>query len=185
MRTLHVFNQISIDGFFSDTLGDMSFAHKEDVEWTRFSAENAKAGGMLLFGRKTYDLMVKFWPTPAALQQAPDVAEGMNTMPKIVFSHTLDKPPWNNTKVMKGDIVAAVRELKQSPGPNMVIMGSGTIVSQLAQAQLVDEFMMVVNPIVLGAGKTMFETVKERISLKPISTRTFGNGNVLLHYAPA
>jgi dihydrofolate reductase len=183
MRTLHVFNQVSVDGFFSDVNGDMSWAHKQDAEWSRFGAENAKGGGMLLFGRKTYDLMVKFWPTPAAARQAPEIATGMNTMPKIVFSNTLENPTWNNTTVMKGDIVAAVRELKQSAGPNMTILGSGTVVSQLAQAKLIDEFMIVITPIVLGAGRTMFEGVRDRLSLKPTSTRTFGNGNVLICYA--
>jgi dihydrofolate reductase len=185
MRTIHVFNNVSIDGYFCDEKSDMSWAHNQDPEWEKFSADNAKGGGMMLFGRKTYDLMVKFWPTEEAAKQMPEVAEGMNRMPKIVFSTTLDKATWKNTTVIKSDIVKAVRELKQQDGPNMVIMGSGTIVSQLAQAKLIDEFMIVTIPLVLGKGRTMFETVTERFRLKPTQTRTFKNGNIVVNYVLA
>ena len=187
MRTIHVFNQVTIDGFFSDAKGDMSWAHKQgaDPEWAKFGADNAKGGGELLFGRKTYDMMASYWPTAEAAKQSPEIAAGMNRMTKFVFSTTLDKPAWANTKVLNGDVAKIVRDLKQGDGPNITIMGSGTIVSQLAQAKLIDELMLVTVPIVLGTGKTMFETVKERFSLKPTSTRTFKNGNVLVTYVPA
>src|SRR4051812_10396163 len=134
MARLSVFNQVSLDGFFSDADGDMGWAHKHDKEWSSFVQENASGGGMLLFGRKTYELMASFWPTPMAMKSAPVVAERMNGLPKIVFSRTLGRPSWSNTRVVKGDIAAAVRKLKKGKGPDMAIMGSGTIVSQLAQA---------------------------------------------------
>jgi dihydrofolate reductase len=106
----------------------------------------------------------------------------MNNLPKVVFSRTPDKPSWKNTRVVKGDIAAEVRKMKNEPGPPMVLMGSGSIVSQLASAGLIDEFQIVVNPIVLGRGKTMFEGVKEKFSLKLTKTRAFSNGNVVLTY---
>jgi len=184
MRKVIAFEAVSLDGYFADVNSDMSWAHKQDPEWTAFAGSNASGGGALLFGRVTYELMAGFWPTPAALEMDPVVAEAMNNLPKVVFSRTLDKAPWKNTTLVKGDIVAAVRKLKNEPGPGMAILGSGSIVSQLAQAGLIDEFQIVVNPIVLGRGKTLFDGVNEKLPLKLIKTRAFRNGNVVLYYEP-
>jgi dihydrofolate reductase len=184
MRKLAVFNQVSLDGFMADLNGDMSWAHKHDAEWNAFVQQNAGGGGELLFGRITYDLMVSYWPTRLAMQNDPVVAERMNQLPKVVFSRTLETATWNNTKLVKGNIAAEMRKMKATPGPDLVILGSGSIVSQLAQEGLIDEYQMVVNPIVLGKGKTMFGGLKEKLALKLINTRTFGNGNVLLCYEP-
>lgn len=184
MRKLVVFNQVTLDGYFTDRNGDMSWAHKNDAEWNAFAADNAKGGGVLLFGRITYQLMAGFWPTPQAMKSFPTVAEGMNNLPKVVFSRTLDKASWSNTKLIKSGMAAEVRKMKKEPGEDMTILGSGSIVSQLAQEGLIDEFQMVMNPIVLGKGRTMFDGVKEKLSLKRTTTRTFGNGNVLLCYEP-
>ena len=113
----------------------------------------------------------------------PTVAEGMNRMPKVVFSRTLDQASWNNTKLVKGDMVAKIREMKKESGEGMAILGSGSIVSQLAGQDLIDEYQFVVNPVVLGEGRTMFDGV-EKLNLKLTKTRAFGNGNVLLCYEP-
>jgi dihydrofolate reductase len=184
VRKLAVFNQVSLDGYFVDANGDMSWAHKQDPEWNAFAASNASGGGALLFGRVTYEMMASFWPTPAALERAPAVAEGMNNMPKVVFSRTLEQASWKNTRLVKGDLAAEVRKLKRESGPDMAILGSGSIVSQLAQVGLIDEFQIVVNPIVLGNGRTLFEGAKAKIALKLLKTRAFGNGNVVLYYEP-
>jgi dihydrofolate reductase len=183
MRNLMVFNSISIDGYFCDEKNDMSWAHRGgDPEFDAFSAQNASGDGMLLFGRVTYEMMSSFWPTPQAQKQYPEVARGMNEMPKVVFSRTLKEASWKNTRVVSGDIIGAVREMKQQPGPNLVVLGSGTIVSQLAQARLVDQYQLVVVPIVLGKGRTLFEGVKEKQNLKLKTSRPFKNGNVVLDY---
>ena len=184
MGRVIAFEQVSLDGFFTDANGDMSWAHKQDPEWNAFAASNASGDGALLFGRVTYEMMASFWPTPAATERAPVMAAGMNSMPKVVFSRTIQKAAWKNTTLVKGDIAVEVRKMKNEPGPGMAILGSGTIVSQLAQAGLIDEFQIVVNPIVLGKGKTLFEGVKEKIPLKLMKTRAFGNGNVVLYYEP-
>ena len=186
MAHLIVFNHMSLDGFFVDRKGDMSWAHRDpaDAEWNEFVAKNAGSGGRLLFGRKTYDLMASYWPTPLAKKNDPAVAERMNGLPKVVFSRTMEKASWSNTKLVKGDLAAEVGRMKGEPGPDLVVMGSGTIVAQLAPEGLVDEFQLVVNPIVLGKGRTMFEGVEKKLALKLTSTRTFGNGNLLLCYAP-
>lgn len=184
MRKLVVFNHLSLDGYFVDSQGDMSWAHADpqDAEWNAFVTGNAGSGGALVLGRVTYDLMVSFWPTPMAAQMMPAVAERMNNLPKVVFSRTLDKATWNNTTLLKGDIAAETRKLKEAPGPDMTILGSGTIVAQLAQAGLIDEYQFVVNPIVLGKGRTMFAGLHEKLALRLTQSRTFGNGNVFLCY---
>src|SRR6185295_8453478 len=117
------------------------------------------------------------WPTPNAHEMFPVVAERMNSLPKVVFSRTMDKASWNNTKLVKGDLAAEVRKMKNEPGPDMVIMGSGSIVAQLAQEGLIDEYEIVLNSIALGKGRTMFDGVKEKLNLKLTKTRTFTNGN--------
>jgi dihydrofolate reductase len=175
---------VTLDGYFVDRDGDMSWAHKQDPEWTAFAAENAKGGGLLLFGRITYELMTRYWPTPLAAENNPVVADRMNNLPKVVFSRTLDKASWKNTQLVKGDVAAEVRKMKEEPGEDIAILGSGSIVSQLAPEGLIDEYQIVVNPIILGKGRTMFDGVKESLPLKLTKTRTFGNGNVLLCYEP-
>jgi dihydrofolate reductase len=182
MATLKVFNQISLDGFFVDARNDMSWAHKSDPEWMAFTAENAKRGAILLFGRITYEMMASFWPTPAAKKTAPEVAEAMNRSKKMVFSRTLKEATWSNTTLVNGDPAEAVRTMKQRETQDMVIMGSGRIVALLAQADLIDEYQMVVNPLILGSGRTMFDGVERRPQLKLTATRTFENGNVVLWY---
>jgi dihydrofolate reductase len=185
MRKLIVFNTVSLDGYFVDANGDMSWAHQRDQEWNAFTRENASGGGVLLFGRKTYELMVSYWPTPMAMKNDPVVAEGMNNLSKVVFSKTLDRASWKNTKLVKGDLATEVRKLKNEPGDGMAILGSGSIVSQLASEGLIDEYQIAVNPVVLGRGRTMFESVRKRLNFKLLKTRAFENGNVVLWYAPA
>jgi len=184
VQKLIVFNNVSLDGYFVDANGDMRWAHRPDPEWNEFAAGNASGGGTLLFGRVTYDLMASYWPTPLAMKNDPAVAEGMNRSSKVVFSRTMEKASWNNTKLLKGDIVAEVRKMKEQPGTGMAILGSGIIVSQLAQEGLIDEFQIALIPVVLGKGRTMFEGVANRLALKLISSRAFGNGNVVLRYEP-
>ncbi len=184
MRKLSVFNHVSLDGYFVDANGDMSWAHKSDPEWLAFVQGNASSGGgELVFGRVTYDMMAGYWPTPMAMQNDPVVAAGMNAMPKVVFSRTLKSAAWSHTRVLSGDLAAETRALKQVDGPDLLIFGSGTIVSQLTQAGLIDSFQIVVNPIVLGSGRSMFAGAQ--VSMTLVSTRSFGNGNVVLRYERA
>ena len=185
MRKVIVFNQVSLDGYFTDDNNDMSWAHKHDPEWLDFVNGNAQGGGEALFGRKTYELMASYWPTPMAQQQAPIVAKAMNEMPKTVFSTTLQVATWRNTRLVKEGLAAEVRRMKEAAGPDIVIMGSGSIVAQLAQEGLIDEYQLVVNPIVLGQGRTLFEGLRKKQALRLTGNRVFQNGNVLLIYEPA
>jgi len=185
MRKLVVFQNMSLDGYFTDLHGDMSWAHNADPEWTEFVAGNAGGESEMLFGRVTYDMMKSYWPTPQALENNPVVAAHMNDQSKVVFSRTLDEATWSNTRLVKSDPAEEVRRMKAETGPGMVIFGSGTIIAQLAQAGLIDEYMLAVHPIVLGSGKSMFDGVENRIGLTLTKTRVFGNGNIVLNYEPS
>ncbi len=185
MRKLIVFNSVSVDGYFVDRDGDMSWAHKEDAEWNAFVESNARGECTLVFGRKTYELMASWWPTPQAMQSMPVVAERMNSLPKVVFSRTLDRASWRNTTLLKSDLVTAIRQMKQETGDDLVIMGSGSVVAQLAPAGLIDEYQIALTPVVLGKGRTMFDGIPKRLNLELIQTRAFANGNVFLRYEPS
>ncbi|MGA8178798.1 MAG: dihydrofolate reductase family protein [Desulfobacterales bacterium] len=115
----------------------------------------------------------------------PLVAERMNNLPKIVFSRTLDKVDWNNTRLVKDDMLSEIRRMKQDSGNDLAVLGSGSIVSQLAHQGLIDEYQIMVNPVVIGKGKTMFQGIQDKLALKLTKTRIFDDGNVLLHYEPA
>lgn len=186
MPRLVVFNNVTLDGYFSGRNGDLSWAHQDrkDAEWDEFVAENASTGGRLLLGRVTYELMASYWPTPAASRNDPAVAEGMNRLPKVVFSRTLEEASWSNTKLVKGGLAQEVRTMKEKPGEDITILGSGSLVTQLAPEGLIDEYQIVVHPVVLGTGRTMFDGIEKKLALKRTNVRSFGNGNVLISYEP-
>ena len=185
MRKLIVFNNTSLDGYFTGLDGDMSFAHNVDPdrEWDDFILGNASGESILLFGRITYELMESYWPTPFAAEQMPEMAAQMNRSAKIVFSRSLDHVSWSHTRLAKGDPIAEVRRLKEADGDqHLVILGSGSIVAQLAPSGLIDEYQIVVVPVVLGAGRTLFEGIEAKLALKLTASRGFANGNVFLSY---
>jgi dihydrofolate reductase len=179
---LVAFTNVTLDGYFSGLGGDLGWAKtNSDPEYDAFVADNAKSGGGLLLGRITYDMMASYWPTPQAARNDPAVAESMNRLPKVVFSRTMSRPSWSNTILLKGDLPAEVRKLKQS-GPDRAILGSGSIVAQLTKEGLIDEYQIMVNPVVLGQGKTLFEGIAKPLALTLTKTRSFANGNVFLCY---
>jgi dihydrofolate reductase len=186
VRGLSMFMHVSLDGYYADAAGDMSWAHagSDDPELQAFVAANAASASVLVFGRRTYQMMASYWPTPAAEAQDPVVAAGMNAAPKIVFSRTLERADWTNTRLYRGDMVAAMTAIKAEPGPDLAILGSGEIVAQLAAAALIDTYQIMVNPVALGAGRALFGGLETPVSLRLTSTRAFGSGKVLLCYAP-
>jgi dihydrofolate reductase len=184
-RKLSVFNNVSLDGYFTDDTGDMSWAHDADPEWTKFISTNAGGEAELVYGRKTYEMMARFWPSKEAAQAMPDVARGMNRMRKTVFSRTLESVDWENSRLAQGDLVTEMRRMKSEPGPGLVILGSGEIVAQLTQAGLIDSYQLIVVPIVVGRGRTLFEGVTGKPRLKLTQTREFSNGNVVCWYQRA
>jgi dihydrofolate reductase len=180
MGKLIVFASISLDGYFTDSHGDMGWAHRSNPEWDGFVADNARQDSVLLFGRVTYDQMASFWPTPAARQMDPDVAEGMTRASKVVFSRSLKNAAWSNTRLVGDAMLDTVRALKRDTPQDLVVLGSGSIVSQLAQENLVDEYQTVLVPIVLGSGRSLFEGLDRWQPLQLTQSRAFSNGNVVL-----
>lgn len=181
MRKLKVFESISIDGYFTDAEESVEWTHagREDPEFAAWLGANAGSGNSLLFGRKTYEMMASYWPTSAAAQQMPAVAKGMNNATKFVVSRSL-QPTWENTRLLRGDLVAAVRELKADSGPAITLLGSGSVASQLGEAGLVDEYQFVILPIALGSGRTIFSDGR---ALKLLNQQVFRCGNVVVTYA--
>lgn len=183
MRKLFLFDLMSLDGYFEGLNRDISW-HNVDAEFNEYAVGMLNSVDMLLFGRVTYELMARFWPSAEALRDDPIVAERMNALPKIVFSRTLDRARWNNTRLVKDHMEEEIGNLKQQPGKDMALLGSGDVMVQLAQRGLIDEFRIMVNPLVLGRGKPLFQGITDRLNLNLVKTRTFRNGNVLLLYQP-
>jgi dihydrofolate reductase len=181
MRKLSVFNLVTLDGYFAGPRGDISW-HNVDAEFQELANKASNSGNTLVFGRKTYELMAAYWTSQEARANDPVVARGMNRSKKIVFSRSLKKVDWVNTRLVKTDMLEEVRKLKRTSGKDLTILGSGSIVAQLAEAGLIDEYQILLNPLVLGNGRSMFKGIKHPLAFKLISTRTFGNGNVLLVY---
>ena len=155
-----------------------------DAEFDAYVAGNAQDGGALVFGRVTYQMMASYWPSEMARAADPIVAERMNGLPKFVFSRTLDAATWINTTLLTGDPVVEIARLKRLDGPGLAILGSGSLVGPLAAAGLVDELTLVVNPIVLGGGRTLFESIDRPFTLELTGSRIFANGKVVLSYRP-
>ena len=186
MRKIIVFNLVTVDGFFAGPKGELDW-HNYDAEMGAFSAEQMKLLGALIFGKITYKLMASYWPTLDGMKSEPVVAGIMNSIPKIVFSKTLpeinDGPVWKNVKIFREIKATDIIELKKQDGGDIAIFGSGTIVQQFANLGLIDEYRLVVNPLILGSGKPLFKGVK-KMNLKLLKTRTFRSGNILLTYKP-
>jgi dihydrofolate reductase len=176
-------NRVSVDGFFAGPNGE--------IDWFVADPEVDKAWHEMmhidtfLFGRVTYELFESHWPKvavdPKAPKEARAVANELNQVNKIVFSKTLKEVAWENSKLVKGDPAKEVRKLKQEKGADIGIFGSGTIVQQLTDEGLIDEYLITVTPVILGRGKLLFKDVK-KLNLELLDVRNFESGNVLLHY---
>ncbi len=183
MRPIVVFNRITLDGFFAGPNGEIDwFIPDMDLDTAIHSANTSNT---LLCGRLTYQMFEAVWPQMAKDPNAPkamrDTGQQLNEMTKVVFSTTLKDVTWENTQLKSGNLVEQARNLKQADGSTILIFGSGTIIQQLASAALIDEYFIALTPVILGAGKKMFESV-DRFPLKLVDEQHFATGNVLLHY---
>lgn len=181
MRKLIVSNLVTLDGFFEGLNGELDWfmVNEEFFEYVR---DMFKTVDTIVFGRKTYQHMESYWPT--AEDNDPTITHNMNKLPKIVFSKSLDKVVWNNSILIKENITDEILAMKKQLGKDMVIFGSGEIVSQLAQAGLVDEFRIILNPVILGKGNLMFTNISEMIKLKFIKMKKLKSGVIILYYHP-
>jgi dihydrofolate reductase len=181
MSKMILFNMMSVDGYFEGPNKELNW-HNVDNEFNDFAIEQLSSASLLIFGRLTYEMMAAYWTTPTALENDPIVAEKMNSISKIVFSKTLDNADWNNTRLLKGNLELECKQLKQQKGKNLFIFGSANLASTLSHLGLIDEYRIMINPVLLGKGNPLFRKTKEQLNLKLIRTRTFSSGNVLLFY---
>jgi dihydrofolate reductase len=179
MRNVIMFNMVSLDGFFAGPNQEIDwFVFDEDLERYIKATQMMKAD-TLLFGRVTYEGMAAYWPSAEG-----DLADFMNKVPKVVFSRTLDKAEWNNSRLVKDNVLEEVSRLKQQPGKDIFLYGSADFASTLIQHGLVDEYRLGVNPVVLRGGTALFKGSPARLNLKLLEARPLTSGVVILHYKP-
>jgi dihydrofolate reductase len=182
VRKMFSFMMISADGYHADP-GEALDWHNVDQEFSQFALAQLREAGTLVFGRVTYEGMAAFWPTPAGEQSDPNVAQAMNTTPKIVISRTLAQATWAGTQIISTNAEEELARLKQQPGRDIVIPGSSTLTASLLPTGLLDELRIMVNPVVLGQGRSLFAGAS-RTSLELLKIQQFASGNVLLYYRP-
>lgn len=181
MRKIIASEYVSLDSYFAGPNGEIDWFFW-DKEIEKYSIDLISTVDTILFGRVTYELMASYWPSASAPTNDQIIIDNMNNLPKIVFSATLGKAEWKNTKVIKEINAEEISEMKKHPGNNIVIYGSGSIVSALLNLGLIDEYHLCVNPVVLGKGKPLFKDLNDRHKLSLVKTKTFNNGVVLIHY---
>ncbi len=180
MRKIIVSNVISLDGFFEAPGQSLDWFVTND-EFFDYSVSMLDEMDTILYGSTTYGQMEAFWTSTAA-DSLPAIKERMNRMQKVVFSHKLENATWHNTTIAKGNIIKEVTKLKQQPGNNMVILGSGEIVSALTHLRLIDEYRIIVCPVILGDGTPLFRGMHNRLNLLLTQTKALSNGSVILYY---
>jgi dihydrofolate reductase len=181
MRKVIMYNFVSLDGFFEGPNKELNWFSLDDgiAAYVKELVINADT---FVFGRKTYEQMAAFWPTET--NHDPTITERMNTAQKVVFSRTLPKVEWQNSRLAKHSIGEEVGQLKAQPGKDILILASGSLIGPLAEQGLIDEYQVIVHPVLLGGGTPLFNNVMERQKLKLVRTQPFPAGSVLLCYKP-
>jgi dihydrofolate reductase len=179
MRKITFSINITIDGYADHTSGIA------DDELHKFFADLLKDAGIVLLGRKTYEMMASYWPhareDPKSTKSEIEFADRYNGIEKVVFSKTLKSVNWNNTTLSKRDLIDEVQKMKKQNGKS-ISAGSLSIASALMEKNLIDEYWFLVHPVILGKGVHLFEGLNSRSNLSLIDTKVFGSGVVVLHY---
>lgn len=183
MAKLSSFTFITINGYVSDLNGDISW-HRHGVEENQYAMDGLNSENYLVFGRKTYEMMASFWPSPMALENDPDMAKGMNNAKKLVFSNTIEKANWQNTRIVRGDAALEMERLKETSPFDLTILGSGTLLTFFALHNLVDEYQVMIDPVALGEGVPVFKGFKGWLNLTLNKVQKMSSGVILLQYLP-
>ena len=144
-------------------------------------SEGIAAADAFLLGRKTYEIFAAYWPSAS---DEEGFADTMNGMAKFVASETLDEVEWQNSTLIKGDVAEEVAKLKQQPGKNIQVLGSGDLIQTLMQHDLVDEYQLMIHPVILGSGKRLFRDARDTTALRLVNTQTTTTGVAILTYQP-
>ena len=187
MRSLIVSMNMTLDGFMAGPECELDWHFRSwNDEMARTTVEHLRRADTILLGRTTYNAMAQYWPSKVdgldSCREDVAFANMMHHYSKIVFSKTLLVPSWNNSIIIQGEPGATVTKLKQQPGKDLIIYGSGQIVSSLIHEQQVDEFLLWVHPVAIGQGKPLFKHIQENLHLNLYKTTTFSSGVVLLQY---
>ncbi len=185
MRKVVLFMHLTLDGFAAGPNGELD-SISSDKELEKYAEGIVRTVGAALYGRVTYQMMESYWPTvltnPSGTQHDSEHAHWIENISKIVFSKSLKKVEWNNTRLIKDNIAEEISKLKHQPGQDLVIFGSPGLAQTFMQLDLIDEYRLTVNPVVLGSGKPLFRDIKDRTNLKLLETKAFNSGVVGLHY---
>lgn len=173
---------VSVDGYVEGPNRELDW-HRVDDEFNAYAVETLKKADVLIMGRITYELMAGYWPT--ATDNDPDVTFLMNDKPKLVFSRTLKTLDWKSARLASGSIAEEVARLKSAPGDGLLWVGGSNLASAFLDEGLLDEVRVILTPVLLGAGHTVFGDIKRRHELKLVSSRSFNSGNVLVTYEVA
>jgi dihydrofolate reductase len=181
MRKVVFDHLLSLDGYFGGAKDEIDwFAFDEEsLEWSR---KLLRAAGSIVMGRRTFELMARYWPTAEARKEEPYISERMTELPKLVFSRTLDKSTWENTKFVRRPLADVIREEKQGNGDHILVLGSSSIVAALWKEHLVDELHVRIQPVVLGKGRPLFPQSEARQPLVLKESRMFQSGVAALRY---
>ena len=185
MRRVVSFMHISLDGFVTNAKGEMSWINI-DQEMFDFAKERTLAADIALYGRATYELMEAYWPTaadqPNATKHDIEHSAWYKSVSKLVPSRTMKGPVPKNTTIISENLTDEIRKLKQEDGKEIIMFGSPTITQQLMAENLIDDYWLFVNPILLGGGNSLFKPFNQNIYLKLISSQAFPSGVICLHY---
>ena len=182
MKKIIAVEWLSLDGFFSGP--------KDETDWFimdegtgQYLSNLFKTIDTIVLGQVTYEMFSAYWPKPdPADGNSKEFIDFMNNSQKVVFSKSLKEVEWNNSVLMEDIIPAEINKIKKGSGKDIVIFGSGSIVSQLTKLGLIDEYQFLVNPVFVGNGKTIFKSEEAKAKLKYLDSKTFGNGNIMLQY---
>lgn len=177
MRKVFWSQMVSLDGFMEGPNRELDW-HVVDEDFTKYVEQMGEEIDTIVFGRVTYEMMASYWPT-ATEPEAPM----MNDLPKIVFSRTLERVDWKNSRLAKGSPREEIARLKERPGKDIAIFGSSQLASSMLREGLIDELRIFLAPLLLGRGSPTFKNV-EKASLRLLGARTSPAGNVVLTYAP-
>ena len=179
MRKLFFQMMVTLDGYIEGPNPWEIDWHVVGEDFNRYVEDTLGSIDGILLGRKTYEGFAQYWPTSTDVE-----ARAMNELPKIVFSRTLDRVEWNNSRLVKGDAAVEVARLKQEPGKDLALF-SNSLAASLASHGLIDEYRFFVNPVVLGGGTPLLHGIKDKTNLKLLKTETQSSGVVVLYYEPA
>ena len=179
MRKIILSMMVSVDGFIEGTGKELDWHHWNN-EMDKYMGDFFESVDTIIMGRKNYELMADYWPTITT--EDPVITDKMNNLPKLVFSKTLTSSGWNNCRFMNEIDVDEINKMKEQDGKNMVIFGGAAIASAFTKKELIDEYRIVVNPIILGGGTPLFNDDNKQLELFLMQSKAFNCGNVLLHY---